>query len=97
MAIDRYVKEETRILGRYESRKKGSEVYRSVRPTIVPESVDDITITADAGTRLDLLASKFYGSPSLWFVIAAVNNFTNGSMHVPPGTQIRIPAKFRVL
>jgi hypothetical protein len=43
------------------------------------------------GERLDLLATKYYGTPQFWWVIAEYNpeiiDFTN----IPAGTTIRVP------
>lgn len=97
MAIKRNVSEETKILEANALRKKGVEVFKSTRPTRVREQTDDLILTVNEGDRLDNLAAQFYGSPRLWFVIASVNNLNNGSMHIPPGTRIRIPAKNRIV
>lgn len=40
--------------------------------------------------RLDALASRYYGQPSLWRLIAAFNGIDDPS-HVPPDTLLRIP------
>ena len=97
MAIKRNESEEVKVLGVGELRKKGISVFKPTRPTKVREQTDDLILTASHGDRLDNLAAKFYGSPRLWFVIASVNNLNNGSMHITPGTRIRIPAKNRVV
>jgi nucleoid-associated protein YgaU len=97
MAINRNVKEEIKTLGRNELRKEGIRVLASTRPTKVKERGDDLIIVANEGDRLDNLAAKFYGSPRLWYVIASVNNLNNGSMHITPGTEVRIPVKSRVI
>ena len=97
MAFSRNVKEEIRTLGRNELRKEGTEVLSATRPTKIQPRTDDLIITANEGDRLDNLAARFYGSPRLWFVIASVNNLNNGSMHIPPGTEVRIPLKSRVV
>lgn len=97
MTVSRFVNTTTKLLDIGGLRGKGTRVFRSTRPTKVEERIDDVIITVDEGDRMDLLANKFYGSPKLWFVIASVNNLTNGSMHIPVGTQIRIPAKNRIL
>ena len=97
MAIRRYESKETKILPRNSLRGQGTEVFLSTRPVKVEAALDDIILVANEGDRLDILASRFYGSPRLWFAIASVNNLTNGSMHIKPGTSIRIPAKNRVV
>lgn len=97
MGFNRNVKESIRSLGRNELRKQGIQVFGASRPTKIQERSDDIIIVANEGDRLDNLAAKFYGSPRLWFVIASVNNLNNGSMHITPGTEVRIPLKSRVI
>ena len=46
------------------------------------------------GDRLDLLADRFYGDVSLWWIIAVSNpnKIEFGSLLPDPGLQIRIPA-----
>lgn len=43
-----------------------------------------------AGERLDEIAQRYYGNPSLWRLLAAANGLTD-PLHVPPGTVLRIP------
>ena len=97
MAVKRFVNKETKLLNVADLRRKGTRVFQSTRPTKIEERIDDLIITVNEGDRMDLLADKFYGSPSLWFVIASVNNLANGSMHIPVGIQLRIPAKNRII
>ena len=97
MSVSRFVNTRTKLLDSEDLRGKGTRVFQSTRPTKIEARIDDLIITVNEGDRMDLLANKFYGSPKLWFVIASVNNLTNGSMHIPVGTQIRIPAKNRIL
>lgn len=52
---------------------------------------DDTKVLSQEGDRLDLLAKEFYGDPSLWFVIAKVNNLGKGSLNIPAGKVIKIP------
>ncbi len=97
MGFNRNVKETVRVLGRNALRKEGIQVFNATRPTKIEERQDDIIIIASEEDRLDNLAARFYGSPRLWYVIASVNNLNNGSMHITPGTEIRIPLKSRVI
>ncbi len=97
MTIRRYESKNTKILPNNSLRGTGTEVFKSTRPVKIESAQDDVILIANEGDRLDILASRFYGSPRLWFVIASVNNLTNGSMHIKPGTSIRIPAKNRVV
>ena len=96
ISMQRYNTTQTKTLGPGDVRKLGTEVYRSTTPLKVEPQDDDTLITVNAGDRLDALAARFYGSPALWFVLASVNNLTNGSMHITPGTQLRIPSVTRV-
>lgn len=41
--------------------------------------------------RLDVLSTKFLGSPSLWWVIMDVNPEIINPIVISPGTMIRIP------
>jgi nucleoid-associated protein YgaU len=94
--VNRYDSTNTRTLGRGDIRPQGVEVYTSLLPVKVQPEDDDAIIVAGDGDRLDQLAYKFYGSPVLWFVLASVNNI-NGSMHVKPGTILRIPSIHRIV
>lgn len=65
----------------------GSILY----PNLQPKS-SDIYIYVNSGDRLDLLASKYYGDVTFWWVIADANPGTfKGSFNILPGTRIRIP------
>jgi hypothetical protein len=52
------------------------------------EAGDDPSATT--GERLDAIASRYYGNPALWRLIAEFNAIAD-PMHVPPGTVLRIP------
>ena len=71
----------------------GKRFYSTpIFPTISP-SIDDIYIQSSEGDRFDLLAKEYYNDSTLWWVIAAANPRANtGSLVVPPGIQLRIPA-----
>lgn len=51
---------------------------------------DNIVLT-QPGDRLDNIAKQYYGDETFWFVIAVSNNLGRGSLHIPPGTILRIP------
>ena len=97
MGFKRNVAETIRILSRNELRKEGIQVFSATRPTKIQPRQDDLIIIASEEDRLDNLAAKFYGSPRLWYVIASVNDLNNGSMHITPGIEVRIPLKSRVI
>ena len=97
MAVKRYVSQYKKKLGYQQIRTFGTEVFRTTFPTKIRPAEDDAIVTAGDADRLDSLASEHYGSPSLWYVIASVNNITDGGMHVKPGTQLRIPNRSRII
>lgn len=67
-------------------RKKASIIY-----PIPPLSPTDTYIRTTTVERIDLLANKFYGDLTLWWVIAAANALGKGSLYVPADSIIRIP------
>jgi hypothetical protein len=42
------------------------------------------------GERFDILAGKYYGDSSLWWIISAASDVGN-PLQAPPGTRIKIP------
>jgi hypothetical protein len=79
----------------YTKSKKDSDTNRSfyestIYPKIKPSDSDFYAIT-EAGDRLDLLSKKYYGTTSLWWVIAVANNLNDANFFVPEGIQLRIP------
>jgi len=70
----------------------GKRMHSSVVfPRIEPDPNDTIIVTS-VGDRLDTLATKYYDNPRYWWVIASVNDLGAGTLAIPPGSQIRIPA-----
>lgn len=69
----------------------GKRVYVTTSyPMIEPQDSDAIIISNETD-QLDSLAYKYYGDPTLWWIIALINNLGKGRMSVPPGLQLRIP------
>jgi hypothetical protein len=67
---------------------------RRQRTTIIPVppvSSNDVYIQTTSIERLDLLAYKFYGDESLWYIIASANSLGKGSLVVPTNSLLRIP------
>ena len=60
-------------------------------PDIVAKNSDSVIIVKESNNRMDLLAYKYYGSPTLWWVISQANNLKGDTMYVPVGKKIRIP------
>lgn len=69
----------------------GKRVYKTTTyPPIVP-STSDLQVVSNEGDYLDTLAYKYYGDPTLWFIIANANGLGKGRLSIPPGTTLRIP------
>jgi len=68
--------------------------FRKISSTIYPKIEDDendIYIYSNVGDRLDLLAYRYYGDVTLWWIIAQANHIGKGTLNIDPGTQLRIP------
>ena len=63
-----------------------STIYPKIKP-----SNDDVYIISSQSDRLDLLATKYYGDPTYWWVIAVANNLNDASLFIQSGKQLRIP------
>lgn len=74
-----------------QNRFDGKQVYRSTIYPPVPSSPDDLLVVSNEGDYLDTLAYKYYGDPTLFWIIANINNLGKGRFSVPPGTTLRIP------
>jgi len=76
-----------------QTRWDGKQVYKStIYPTVAPRDSDLLIITSETD-YLDTLAQKYYGDPTLWWIIASVNNIGKGRLSVEPGVQLRIPTE----
>lgn len=74
-----------------ETRFDGKRVYKTTQyPEIRPLDSDTLVISNE-GDFLDSLAYKYYGDPTLWWVIALANGIGKAKMSVEPGLQLRIP------
>ena len=71
--------------------KDGKRVYETTYYPQIPLGNADTFITAKIGTRIDNLASQYYGDSSLWWIIANANGF-KGKVVFKPGDFIRIPS-----
>lgn len=71
--------------------KKGQRKKAAIIYPIPPLSSTDTYIRTTTVERLDLLANKFYGDLTLWWVLAAANGLGKGSLYVPVDSIIRIP------
>ena len=75
-----------------QNRWDGKRVYKTATyPPIIPQD-SDIQVVSNSEDYLDTLAYKYYGDPSLWFIIALANpGLGKGKLSVPPGLTLRIP------
>jgi hypothetical protein len=69
----------------------GSRVYGTTIYPKIPLEDTDIFIHSIEGDRLDLLAHKYYGDETLWWIIAKANSLRNGKFALKAGQQLRIP------
>lgn len=68
------------------NRKYDTTLYPQIK-----SSDDDIYIITNIGDRLDLLADRYYGDVTMWWIIAQANHIGKGTLNIKPGTNIRIP------
>jgi nucleoid-associated protein YgaU len=73
------------------NRWDGKRVYKSVSYPVIPPSESDLVVISNQGDFLDTLAYKYYGDPTLFWVIARANNLGKGRMSVREGLNLRIP------
>lgn len=75
-----------------QNRWDGKRVYKTTQYPQIPIQSTDVQIITNTEDYLDSLALKYYGDPSLWFIIASANpGLGKGRLSVPPGIVIRIP------
>jgi hypothetical protein len=84
---DRYQRLETKVL------PDGRTVYKPTRPAVVQQSITDAVVYANERDRFDIIAQNIYGDAQQWWRLAAINRRVDGSLHVKPGTEIRIPTE----
>ena len=51
----------------------GKRVRKPILYPTIPRSLDDIYLQTSPGDRLDLIAFKYYGRPSYYWIIAEAN------------------------
>lgn len=75
----------------------GKIAYKSTLYPDIGFSSEDILIMSIEGDRLDLLAHKYYKDTSKWWVIAQANSLGKGTLIVPPGINLIIPANIDLI
>lgn len=70
----------------------GKRVYQTtIYPIILPSSTD-LQVISNETDYLDTLAYKYYGDPTLYWIIAIANpSLGKGRLSIPPGLTLRIP------
>ena len=74
-----------------QTRWDGKRVYVTVNYPIIPVQDTDVQVVSNTEDTLDSLAYKYYGDPTLYWIIARANNLGKGRMSVPAGLTLRIP------
>ena len=70
--------------------KSGIRVYSTTYYPDIPLDDSDDFISIIDGDRVDLVANRYYGDVSLWWVIAKANGI-KGKAALTPGDVLRIP------
>ena len=83
-------------MSRYSNTKqiKDQNGKRRAETTILsapPATETDIFIRITSPERLDLLADKFYGDSTKWWIIAQANGLGKGTFFTPEDQILRIP------
>jgi len=78
--------------------RSGKDFLVLRKPLNLPQSDGDtfVTITKDLENRPDLVSSKAYGNPDLWWVIYEFNEIRDPFFELKEGTTLRIPELERV-
>lgn len=89
-------------MSRYNKSKQLQDEFRKRRITtalipFIPVDENDIYIQTTSIERLDLLADRFYGDATKWWIIASANNVGNGSYYVKSNTRLRIPQNIQAI
>lgn len=85
--------------GQVAKNRSGKDFLILRRPLNLSESDGDIfvTITKELELRPDLVSSKAYGIPDLWWAIYEFNGIRDPFFELKEGTTLRIPELERVL
>lgn len=74
-----------------QTRYDGKRVYKTTTYPVIVPSDSDIQVISNEGDYLDTLAYKYYGDPTLYWIIANANKIGKGRLSVPSGLTLRIP------
>lgn len=73
------------------TRWDGKRVYLTTLYPYIPPQSTDLQIITNEADYLDALAYKYYGDPTLFWILAVANNLGKGRLSVPPGLTLRVP------
>lgn len=71
---------------------QGVEFWELDALPTVPTQPDDVYYQVLDSDRIDLLATRFYGDPNMWWVIAIANDMNLLPTDLQIGSTIRIPS-----
>lgn len=71
--------------------------YQSLIIPTFEERSDDVVISVNDYTRLDVLAQDLFNDSTLWWVLAAYNNLEGGSLFTTGRTTLRIPSDLNIV
>lgn len=74
--------------------KSGVRVYGTTYYPDIPIENSDKFVVSRLGDRVDMLAYKYYGDVSLWWIIAKANGI-KGKAALEPGIVMRIPGNIQ--
>ncbi len=74
-----------------QTRWDGKRVYKTTEYPVIPQQASDLQIVSNETDSLDTLAYKYYGDPTLYWIIARANSIGKGRMSISPGLTLRIP------
>jgi hypothetical protein len=73
-------------------RYDGKRVFLTTHYPVIAPSPTDTIVVSNESDYLDTLAYKYFGDPTLWWIIALLNNIGKGRLSVEAGLNLRIPA-----
>ena len=77
-----------------EEEQVGDTIYTSwgeFEPPVIDPQDGDLTHLVMAGDRIDSLASRYYGDPRFWWVIAQANDMDDPVTALHKGLEIKVP------
>lgn len=80
------------IIRNVESNKETIRYYSTSLYPKIEKKLEDSYIVTRRGDRLDLIATEFYQDSRYWKLLAQTNNIGKGTLTIPEGTRLRIPA-----